>query len=844
MDEKCRLCRKDELVFSESIFSYRCGNEQISEIIMKICPIVQIEFDDGLPTRICQQCLTILISAYELQKTSLESDNFYRLHYGSQIFPNLEVEQENLELIKIEDVRSSSDDLNEEMSEYSEENSYDSKARRKSYQQKLLFKPRPIQGQKGKLDSKTIYACNFCNTKLMRRSNISRHMLSLHDPTMKPFACIYCPFRFDDEEKKKLHEQRNHLHDVPSIIFCNICGASGSYQSGIDQHIQDDHCCENDSTENFLVKRRSEKFHPLPLSNQLPSLKYEDIWYKCNFCHKALKHKKNILRHIRRKHDPENLPFGCKLCIERFENIEQLNEHKKKHEKDDKIPLNVIFCEICGISGDNMEGMQNHKTDDHSLTLVKINKRIEVENLPICEPNKKSFSKFHPRVVPGFEHLKYDEIPYICNFCNKQLKPRKNLIRHMKRKHDPDELPFACRFCVERFVTIIECGKHESFHDHEPRILFCDICGASGDNKIGMENHMTDDHLKRNLENSLQSKQISESNESLNKCSKCDETFSTKFQLRNHEWLIHLKLYRQLNSEEVKQEMKCCACDETFATEISLLQHANIHRKEFGNVKCSHCPTPIRSFDKFLKHLQYHMKPKTHECTKCRKIFPFDSKMIEHIKSHRRKFNDKVICPKCPGKFRNNKFLEIHDKIKHCNQTLFMCPICAKSLSSEWALDNHIRYVHSTEDQRKHKCKFCPKKFTHKSKLNIHEATHSTERPFMCQICPARFKHKDGLVVHIRRHDGTLPKNFKCDQCSIRFVDRHRLAQHLLTHSGIKPHQCNYCDRSYTSKGDLVKHLQKSHIGNAVYRCEKCPEAFPRLIQLREHLQVHYEETQ
>lgn len=110
-------------------------------------------------------------------------------------------------------------------------------------------------------------------------------------------------------------------------------------------------------------------------------------------------------------------------------------------------------------------------------------------------------------------------------------------------------------------------------------------------------------------------------------------------------------------------------------------------------------------------------------------------------------------------------------------------------------------------------------------------------------IIPAGFKHKEGLTIHIKRHNGTLLKKFECNQCTIKFTTVHRLNQHALTHTGAKPHECTYCDRAYASKGDLVKHLQKVHVGHAVYRCEKCPLAFPRIVELREHLQVHVEEN-
>lgn len=43
------------------------------------------------------------------------------------------------------------------------------------------------------------------------------------------------------------------------------------------------------------------------------------------------------------------------------------------------------------------------------------------------------------------------------------------------------------------------------------------------------------------------------------------------------------------------------------------------------------------------------------------------------------------------------------------------------------------------------------------------------------------------------------------------------------------------------STGDLVKHLQKNHVGDSIYHCEHCTESFRFKIQLREHYKIHYQ---
>lgn len=56
-----------------------------------------------------------------------------------------------------------------------------------------------------------------------------------------------------------------------------------------------------------------------------------------------------------------------------------------------------------------------------------------------------------------------------------------------------------------------------------------------------------------------------------------------------------------------------------------------------------------------------------------------------------------------------------------------------------------------------------------------------------------------------------------------------------------KPYICDFegCSRAYAQSNDLLKH-KKVHVGELVYKCTICPEAFRLQSQLRDHYKVHY----
>lgn len=687
----------------------------------------------------------------------------------------------------------------------------DSRKSEKSRKSSSVFRPRITPGSVLKPCQEIWYSCSFCEKSLKPRPNMLRHMMLLHDPATKPFPCRYCVLRFDDMGRKNNHELTAHEddEDMTKIFLCDICGASGNHKKGMSYHKKEDHDPakqrprrtktqigvkdDNESTEDESGDVQwNGKFNPRPLPGSA-SLNPKDVLFACNFCDRKMKPQQNLIRHMK-IHDPTEFPFACRYCIERFKTAEEWNDHEyESHDQNSE--ANIFICEICGATGDNLEGMENHKADDH-----KRNRKQQ--------PTEALEATFHPRPTSASENLEFSEVPFECNFCDKVLKPKNFLIQHMRAKHDPLSKPFGCRYCIERFTRKPELIEHVAeSHDKtdSKSIYFCDICGASGKKKEGMENHMTDDHLNitqkieyefihscTRCKAKFKRKQFLDNHmmfhhEENVKCTKCDETFSDKKRRNYHVLFVHEKLIRAIEPDKVQRELKCCACSQEFATEDSLTSHLATHRQGFVSTSCQLlCVLQMKTYDSFVVHSNYHTKPKTHQCTKCLKIFPLDKKLYAHVAAHKRNEQPRnVKCEKCGSGFRSFKELDIHEKVKHQNQTLFICPFCAKSLASATILDTHIRFVHNRAREEKFECKICNRKFMRNTCLIRHSATHRTERPHVCEQCGAAFKTKEGIAIHLKRHDGTFLKKFDCNQCSHKFTSRHRLQVHLLTHSGV-----------------------------------------------------------
>ena len=84
-------------------------------------------------------------------------------------------------------------------------------------------------------------------------------------------------------------------------------------------------------------------------------------------------------------------------------------------------------------------------------------------------------------------------------------------------------------------------------------------------------------------------------------------------------------------------------------------------------------------------------------------------------------------------------------------------------------------------------------------------------QPHKCDICEKSFTQKASLNRHIKSvHENSKPH--KCDICELSFSEKGTLKRHIQSvHLNSKPHKCDICEQSFTQKGHLKKHIQSVH---------------------------------
>ena len=112
-------------------------------------------------------------------------------------------------------------------------------------------------------------------------------------------------------------------------------------------------------------------------------------------------------------------------------------------------------------------------------------------------------------------------------------------------------------------------------------------------------------------------------------------------------------------------------------------------------------------------------------------------------------------------------------------------------------------------DSIEYNCELCGKVFAKCKNLKMHVKTVHQGIKMSCHICTKEFCNKEDLKTHLRRvHEGDQNYN-TCPTCRKAFSRPGNLYTHIKSvHKKLKDQKCDFCERMYSRKDALRKHIQ------------------------------------
>ncbi|XP_017781421.1 PREDICTED: protein suppressor of hairy wing-like isoform X2 [Nicrophorus vespilloides] len=158
-------------------------------------------------------------------------------------------------------------------------------------------------------------------------------------------------------------------------------------------------------------------------------------------------------------------------------------------------------------------------------------------------------------------------------------------------------------------------------------------------------------------------------------------------------------------------------------------------------------------------------------------------------------------------------------------------------------LSRHISLEHPDE-KGVYKCCECARTFLSHAAILKHMQSHPLAKPYSCKACNRDFTRKYHLERHVAQTgcDGQPRSLFKCEVCKKTFTRKDNLRDHLRAHAGQikkkKVFTCSYCKKEFMGSALLAVHV-RTHTGEKPYPCDLCPKRFPSSGAMKKHRRMH-----
>ncbi|XP_030760276.1 zinc finger protein Xfin-like, partial [Sitophilus oryzae] len=728
-------------------------------------------------------------------------------------------------------------------------------------------------------DERQLFACAHCDKKYTEKQRLKDHLDVNHSDSrskeaeLKVHKCAICGFQTLDKRNFYRHGKIHMAPEDRQLFACAHCDKKYTSKQNLRHHIEESknpqeniHKCSicGYQTRHVAHFRKHQNIHLILEERQK---------FACAHCGKKFTQKILLRYHIERNicidsrsKDARKNIHTCSICGYQTRNITNFQRHQEIHLAPDERQL--FACAHCDKKYTTKQRLKDHLDANH----IDCRSKDAQKNLHKCstcsyQTREKTHLQRHQEI-----HLAPDERQlFACAHCDKKYTEKRILKFHLDAKHidsrskKSQKKVYKCAICDFRTLHRRSLQNHKKTHlAPEARQLFeCTHCDKKYTSRQGLRHHIEDNHIDSRIEQfnetgiqAVRRNQSKDAQKNLHKCSICGYQTPYISHLRRHQE-IHL-------APDERQLFACAHCDKKYTEKRKLKFHlyakhidSRSKKSQKKVYKCAICDFRTLHRRSLQNHKKTHLAPEARqlfECTHCDKKYTSRQGLRHHIEDNhidsRSKAARKNIhkCSTCSYQTPYSTHLQRHQEIHLApdERQLFACAHCDKKYTEKQRLKVHFDVDHmgsrsKTARKNIHKCSICGYQTHDKTHLQRHQEIHlapDERQLFACAYCDKKYTEKRRLKGHLdvnhidsRAKEGEL-KVYKCAICGYQTLDKPNFYRHEKIHMAPEDRQlfaCAHCDKRYTIKQTLRRHLEKKHIDarskeaeEEVFHCTKC----------------------